>query len=453
MTAPAGVQRRAGSSVPRGPEEALLVACARPPATTEVSPELAALATDPRVHWPATGAAAVWQGVAPRLARSLVVNDAIGVVPRPVDERLQSAYFSTMARNLALRSELERVVAELHRHDVDVVLLKGAALVPLVHRDPGVRPMEDLDLLVRRDDLARADGAIRSLGYRAAATAPVADTGHGATRVQFEPHHLPPLVRADGTVTIELHHQLGSSDSVLDFDVAGLWDRAVPCAAGAIECARPSDEDLLVHLCLHFLVDRVRQFSRRALGQLCDVAATIDTLAGTLDWDRLVRDATDRGHAGALALVLGAVVVIPGAAVPDSVCSMLASRAGPLPDPAELVARRVMRDSRWTTLERMTSRQPSVLHLLPPNPGRWRSRDGAPRPAFGMLEGYERWAGASARILVHPAELVAERRFAAALQTLAYPHGLPDGSTSHRRLRRSLQGMLARAPHGATRRH
>jgi hypothetical protein len=444
VTAPAGVQRRAGSSVPRGPEEALLVACARPAAATDASPELAALAADPRVHWPATGAAAVWQGVAPRLARSLVVNDATSAVTPVVEQRLQSAYFSTMARNLALRSELERVVAELHRHGVEVVLLKGAALVPLVHRDPGVRPMEDLDLLVRRDDLARADGAIRSLGYRAAPSAPVADTGHGASRVEFEPHHLPPLVRADGTVTIELHHRLGSSGSVLDFDVAGLWERVVPCAAGAIECARPSDEDLLVHLCLHFLVDRVRLFSRRALGQLSDVAATIDAFADTIDWDRLVRDATDRGYAGALALVLGAVAAVPGAAVPGAVCSTLASRAEPLPDAADFVTRRVLRDSRWTTLERMTSRQPSVLHLLPPNPRRWRPHDGAPKPAFGMLDGYERWAGASARLLARPAELVAERRFAAALQTLAYPHGLPDGSTSHRRLRRTLQARLGR---------
>jgi hypothetical protein len=145
-----------------------------------------------------------------------------------------------------------------------------------------------------------------------------------------------------------------------------------------------------------------------------------------------------------LALVLGAVAAVPGAAVPGAVCSTLASRAEPLPDAADFVTRRVLRDSRWTTLERMTSRQPSVLHLLPPNPGRWRSRDGTPRPAFGMLEGYERWAGASAGILVQPAELVAERRFAAALQTLVYPHGLPDGSTSHRRLRRSLQARLGR---------
>jgi hypothetical protein len=60
-----------------------------------------------------------------------------------------------------------------------------------------------------------------------------------------------------------------------------------------------------------------------------------------------------------------------------------------------------------------------------------------------MVEGYVRWTGASTRILVRPGEVAAERRFAGDLQALAYPHGLPDGSESDRRLRRSLQARLA----------
>lgn len=446
MTVPAGRQRRAGTTVPRSPSEALLIACARPAAATEPSREVMDLVGDPDVLWTSTATLAVWQGVAPRLARSLVVSGVATGVPHGVGEGLQSAYLTTMARNLALRCELERVVRELHRHHIDVMLLKGAAMVPGVHRDPGVRPMDDLDLLVHRDDLALADRVVRELGYLPSDSPPATIPLHGSSSADSAPHHLAALVRADGTVTIELHHKLGDSGSPLDFDVAGLWARAVPCTVGGVTCLRPSDEDLLAHVGLHFLVDRARLFSRRALGQLCDLAAILDTFADTLDWDTLTRDAVARGYSRALALALATATAVLDAGSSDDALAALAPNSVYVPNVADTVARRVLRDSAWTTLERLTSRQPSVLHLLPPNPRRWRPRVAEIRPPFGVLDGYARWTGASTRILLHPRDIADERRFAADLQALVYPHGLPDGSRSRRRFRRRVQARLARTP-------
>ena len=281
---------------PRSPGQALLVACARPAAVAAASPEIAALAGALDTQWPATLMLARWQGIAPRLARSLVVSGVAATVPHHVGEELQAAYLRTMARNLVLRRELARVVDELGRHHIDVLLLKGAALVPEVHHDPGVRPMDDLDLLVHREDLTLADQVIRDLGYVASASAPVALAHPSSDPDASLPHHLAALVREDGNVTIELHHKLGDSCSPLDFDVAGLWDRAVPCTVGERTCLRPSNEDLLAHVCLHFLVDRVRLFSRRALAQLADIAAILDTFADALEWATLTSEAITRGY-------------------------------------------------------------------------------------------------------------------------------------------------------------
>lgn len=420
----------AKTRVPRSLGEALLLACVRPAAVTDPSPEVADLAANLDVRWPQTVRLARWQGVAPRLARSLVVSGVAADVPKSVGEELQSEYFTTMARSLVLHRELGRVVDELRRHDIDVMLLKGAALVPVVHRDPGVRPMDDLDLLVHREDLAKADRVIRNLGYVPSASAPVALTLPGSDGVDPLPHHLAALVRADGGVTIELHHKLGDSYSPLDFDAEGLWDRAVPCIAGEVTCLRPSNEDLLAHVCLHFLVDRVRLFSRRALAQLADIAAILDTFADTLEWDTLARDAVTRGYTSALRLALSTVAAALDARPPDTALAALTQYSVHAPDVGDTVARRVIRHSSWTTLEQLTSRQPSVRHLLPPNPKRWRPGLMESRPPCGMLDGYARWTSASTHILLHPGEAAAERRFAAELESLVYPYGLPNGSRS-----------------------
>jgi hypothetical protein len=377
--------------------------------------------------------------VAPRLARALVVNQLDADVPGAIDDELQSLYFGTMARNLALRRELGRVVDELGRHQVDVMVLKGAALVPLVHRDPGVRPMDDLDLLVHRDDLGLAEKVVTALGYRSSGRVPA--TAHA----DDAPHHLPSLVRADGTISIELHHKLGSSGSPPDFDVTGVWARAVPFDAGDATCLRPSDEDLLAHVCLHFLVDRARLFSRRALRQLCDVGAIVDAFSATLDWDRLTAEADERRYAAALAVALGTAATVVDVQLPADVPTNLAPRPV-APSAAEVGRRRVLRDPAWTTLERFTSRQPSVLHLLPPNPARWSPPDDdAPRPAGRLAEGYTAWLVAVSRILRRPGEVGTERRFAAQLQALVFPRGLPDGSRARRSLRRRLQARLSAA--------
>ncbi len=426
-----------GTTVRRtSPGDALLVACVQPGADSTPSDAIAEPARDVRSEWTTTVRSAQWHGVAPRLARSLVVNDVTGVIPRDVDAELQSGYFATMARNLALRRELGRLADELRGHQIDVMVLKGAALVPLVHHDPGVRPMDDLDLLVHRDDLTRAEQIVKAAGYRSSGKTP------GTAQPDDDHHHLPSLVRDDGTFAVELHHKLGSSGSPPDFDVTGVWARAVPFDTGDTTCLRPSDEDLLAHVCLHFLVDRVRLFSRRALRQVCDIGAIVAAFRDRLDWDRVTADADEHAYAPALALALGTTAAVVDTPLPNHVLAKLAP-APVVPDATETVRRRVLRDPAWTVLERFTARQPSVLHLLPPNPRRWSGdADAPPPPTAGLVEGYEEWLTASSRILRHPAEVAAERRFAAQLQALVFPRGLPDGSRSQRRLRRQVQARL-----------
>lgn len=417
------------------PGEALLVACAQPASATIPSDAIVDLARDVRSDWTPTVRLAHWHGVGPRLARSLVVNDLLGAVPPDVDDQLQSEYFATMARNLGLRRELGRVVAELRRHEIDVMVLKGAALVPLVHHDPGVRPMDDLDLLVHHDDLARAEQVVMAAGYRSSEKVPA------TLHPDEEHHHLPSLVRADGRSAIELHHKLGSAGSPPDFDVAGVWARAVPFDAGDATCLRPSDEDLLAHVCLHFLVDRVRLFSRRALRQIGDIGAIVVALSGSLDWDRVTADAVERGYAPALGLALGAAAAVVEMQVPDHVPTALGTHHV-TPSARELVRRRVVRDADWTSLEWLTARQPSVLHLLPPNPRRWSPDAAVPPPTASRVEGYNEWLAASSRIIRRPGEVAAERRFGAELQALVFPRGMPDGSRSRRRLRPRVQSRL-----------
>jgi hypothetical protein len=176
------------------------------------------------------------------------------------------------------------------------------------------------------------------------------------------------------------------------------------------------------------------------LRQLCDIGAVLETFADTLDWVRITGDAADRNYSAALALALGSAVAIVDAPLPAEVLAALASGSGPTV--SAMVQRRVLRDPAWTALEQLTARQPSVLHLLPPNPARWLPSHAATRPASGLADGYRSWFLAAASIARRPGELSTERRFASELEALVFPRGIPDGSTSRRPLRRRVQARL-----------
>jgi hypothetical protein len=61
--------------------------------------------------------------------------------------------------------ELRRVLDELAQSDVNPVIIKGTALAYSCYPQPQLRPREDVDLLIPRDQLDRADRTLTSLEY------------------------------------------------------------------------------------------------------------------------------------------------------------------------------------------------------------------------------------------------------------------------------------------------
>lgn len=104
------------------------------------------------------------QGLTTLVARC----NGIESLPRPLAEFLFEETFRADARAERLRTTLEETVHSLRAVGVEVVALKGAALAFFHYPAPALRPMGDLDLLLREPhDLARATKALRGAGWRA----------------------------------------------------------------------------------------------------------------------------------------------------------------------------------------------------------------------------------------------------------------------------------------------
>lgn len=99
----------------------------------------------------------------PLVARTL----ADAGVEDPDLARLRGVRQYTWYRNQRLVADAGAVVERLRDRGIDVTLLRGAATALRAHGDVGLRPMNDLDLLIDQRERDAADRNLRADGWRA----------------------------------------------------------------------------------------------------------------------------------------------------------------------------------------------------------------------------------------------------------------------------------------------
>jgi hypothetical protein len=254
----------------------------------------------------------VRQGVAPLLFRRVQVAGQSAAVPVEATRRLRQLALMSAAKNLRLYRELAEVLGVLRGVGIDVIVLKGAYLAQAIYKDLALRPMADVDLLVKKADLERTEAILAAMGY-----APF----HGPHRDEdfLNCQHLHPLARAGGP-PIEIHWTIESPTEPFAIDIEGLWERACPARVADVDVLVLSPEDLLLHLCLHTTFHH-----RLALGlRGCwDLFEMIRQCQEPIDWKQLQSRAREWRIEKYVYLTLQLAKDLLGAAVPAEVLTDL----------------------------------------------------------------------------------------------------------------------------------
>lgn len=253
-------------------------------------------------------AAAARNAVTPLLYRGLAALPA--AVPSDVLALARARFDENALRNLELTSHLVDVLGRLERDGVGALPVKGPVLALSAYGDIALRQFADLDIVIRRRDLARAGHVLAAAGYQPATRL---ERGPEAALVGSDYHR--PYVNDATRVTLELHWGLGRGSFGRFLDDRWAWRNARRVSLLGREVATLSWEALLVYLCMH---GSKHLWSR--LAWVCDVAAVLRA-ATSLDWTEVSRLAADAGARRMVALglllahdLLGAE---PPAAAPD----------------------------------------------------------------------------------------------------------------------------------------
>ena len=203
-----------------------------------------------------------------------------------------------------MRLTLER----LKEARIPFLALKGVVLASTSYETMSLRPMDDLDLLVKPADAPKTLDLLEGFGWRIW-------FGQLRPRVSADFAVRPACTlenRANPEVQVDLHWRLFWARFSREAETA-LWERAVEFDVGGEKCLAPSTADMLLHVCAH----GARWNPMPPLRWVADAAFLIRT--GTVDWTHLCVQTERLGLALPLADTLNYLRSIMRVAVPEEV--------------------------------------------------------------------------------------------------------------------------------------
>lgn len=142
-----------------------------------------------------------------------------------------------------------KALSKLQEKGIELMALKGLALSYDYYTDAALRPMQDIDLLVRIEAVADAVRCLLELGWEH--QTPALNGSKIGLRILLGSEKSVQLIHKDGG-EIDLHwypfHE-GVSQHVND----RFWINAEKMTVGGVELMRPSPSDLLLHVIVHGL--------------------------------------------------------------------------------------------------------------------------------------------------------------------------------------------------------
>lgn len=256
-------------------------------------------------QWEALSIAAFQHGLGPLLYQRLNRAGALALLSPVVFDKLRQGFLVNTARNLIYQRQTAQLLQALSEQGIPAIALKGIYLVEHIYEDISLRVMSDVDIMVKKEHVARAIAAMQKLGYQTSTYFDAQDSNRDVK-------HVPPMSKP-GAAYLEIHYALLEEDRPFSIDIPGLWERAVPARIGGVDSLALSIEDLILHLCIHMTYQHRFNMGLRGL---VDVLEMLRRYEEQVDWDVLHQRAEAWGAGRVLAVSLALVHELLGAWVP-----------------------------------------------------------------------------------------------------------------------------------------
>lgn len=208
----------------------------------------------------------------------------------PLMGRLKGVYRRAWYDNNLLFGRVAPAIAALEAAGVETMLLKGLPIAISYHASHATRPMADLDLMVRSDQVEAARRILGQLGWTASTKHPA----HESPDLHAQDLHNPQGAELD----LHWHCLREAPGEAID---AWFWASARPITFQGVQTRQPAATQLLVQTVLHGL----RSNLEPSIRWVSDAAALIGQTEDPIDWADIVEIALKHRLACRLSMGLG----------------------------------------------------------------------------------------------------------------------------------------------------
>jgi hypothetical protein len=252
----------------------------------------------------------------------LQIDGAEAMVPLHIKALLKDFYYAVLARNISLFQSIEKIALSFKKEHIDNIVFKGLMLAGSVYKDIGLRPMGDVDFLLRRKDVAKADQILRRNGFHPEfELKDFENLSSGQYRNSL-------VYRSTDSVSVSVHihwHVVNFSPfhkSVLQkINLDRVWHESVPFHIGKAEIRTFSLHHQIIFLSMHAL-----NHSFHPLVRLCDINELLRSEKEQIIWDSLINEAFAFNLSKSVYYVLYLLSEMFDAEIPQSVLDRLRPR-------------------------------------------------------------------------------------------------------------------------------
>jgi hypothetical protein len=215
------------------------------------------------------------------------------LVPAPTLQLLREYFQQNTARNVLLTGELLSFLSALKAQGIAAMPYKGPSLAVSIYGNLGLRQFADLDILIRKADVAAATKVFLGLGFSAHFKISE-DQLERFIRLSY----VRLFQRNSGKQIVELHWGIAPRFFGFEPDIDALWPDLTTISLSGQPVLSPPPELLLLLLCVHGAKDVWER-----LEWLCGVAELVRKYP-RLDWDVVFSLAGSTGSTRMLAVGL-----------------------------------------------------------------------------------------------------------------------------------------------------
>jgi hypothetical protein len=218
-------------------------------------------------------------------------------------------------KSLFLSRELIRILLHLSSFGLEAIPYKGVALAETMYGDIALRQSGDIDLLIHPQDLSRVSAAVRELGYT-----PHASFSAPQQRAYLKSGYELSFDGEAGPNLLEVQWDLQPRFYAVDYEMAGVFQRAAIVTLAGHPTKTPSPEDLFLILSLHA--------AKHVWGRLIWLRDIAQIMAlPSLNWDWINAQARELGITRILAVTVILAHDLLEAAIPAAAENLIQDSA------------------------------------------------------------------------------------------------------------------------------